>query len=497
MGQHTAPTATTTAGLVEGRHVDGVDVFLGIPYARAARFAPPGPAVPWEGTRPALDFGPISPQAPGAHFQRPDLEQSEDCLVANVWTPAADDGARPVLVWIHGGAFRQGSGASPLYDGAHLAARGDVVVVSINYRLAALGFAWHPDLATGNGPYGSWGLLDQVAALEWVRDNAAAFGGDPGNVTIFGESAGAASVLLLCTMPAARGLFHKAVAQSGALLGLSPAAAADCVERLASEAGVDGVAELRDLPLEQLLAAQASVDAGSTAAMASFVPCRDGVVVPADPLAALADGSAAGVPLVVGTNVDEWKLWAPMDPHSRDLDDEGLRRRLRRRFRADDVEPLVDAVRAARADRGEPTDPNDLFYAIESERFFRVPALRAADAQAANGPTFVYLFGWPSPAMGGWLGACHGLEIGFVFGNQGRGELAAFTGAGPQADAVGERMSEAWLAFARSGDPSTEALAWPRHDVRTRPTVVFDADTRVELDPREGERTAVGAARPA
>ena len=225
--------------MVEGRRTDGVDVFLGVPFAGAARFAAPVPPEPWTGVRPAVDFGPIAPQGAGAHFQRADLEQAEDCLSLNVWTPAADDGDRPVLVWIHGGAFRQGSGASPLYDGARLASRGDVVVVTINYRLAALGFLSHPDVAVDGGPSGNWGLLDQVEALRWVRDNAAAFGGDPGNVTIFGESAGGASVLLLCTMPSARGLFHKAAAQSGAILGLSPAKAIECAERLADAAGVD------------------------------------------------------------------------------------------------------------------------------------------------------------------------------------------------------------------------------------------------------------------
>ena len=201
--------------------------------------------------------------------------------------------------------------------------------------------------------------------------------------------------------------------------------------------------------------------------------------------------------MIVGTNVDEWKLWAPMDPHSRDLDEEGLRRRLARRFEVGAIDELLDGVRSARAGRGEPVEPKDLFYAIESDRFFRVPALESADAQAGQAPTFVYLFGWPSPAMGGWLGACHGLEIAFVFGNQGRGELAAFTGAGPEADGIAERMTDAWLAFARTGDPSTDALTWPRHDVTTRPTMVFDVATAVELAPREAERVAVAAASPA
>lgn len=490
-----APITTTTAGAVEGMRLDGVDAFLGIPYAQAGRFAPPEPPAAWQGTRPAVEFGAIAPQGAGAHFQRFDLPQSEDCLSLNVWTPGTDGGARPVLVWIHGGAFRQGSGASPLYDGAALAARGDVVVITINYRLASLGFLGHPDLASGPGaPSGNWGLLDQVEALRWVRDNAAAFGGDPGNVTIFGESAGAVSVTLLCTMPAARGLFHKAAAQSGAAISVSSRSAHALAEELAEVAGVANVAALRDLQLEDLLAAQAVVDARG--ALRTFVPCRDGVVLDRQPLEALASGSAAGIPLIVGTNVDEWKLFAPADPHSRDLDEERMRKRLADRLDPESVDDVIDTVSAARRARGEPTDPNDVFFAIESERFFRVPALQAADAHSGQGPTYVYLFGWGSPAMGGWLGSCHGLEIAFVFGNQGRGELAMFTGEGPDADALAERMMDAWLAFARTGDPSTAELAWPRHDPATRPTMVFDVTTRAEAAPRDEERAVVAAALP-
>jgi para-nitrobenzyl esterase len=459
--------------------------YLGIPFARADRWSPPA-VLPWDGTAPGTP-GPIAPQAPGAQFQRADLPQSEDCLSLNVWTPAADDGARPVMVWIHGGAFRQGSNASPLYRGETLATRGDVVVVSINYRLGALGFLAHPDIAT-DGVSANWGLLDQIAALEWVRDNIAALGGDPTDVTVFGESAGAASVLMLCAAPAARGLFHKAVAQSGAPLVSSAEAAAKLAEELAREVGVDRVARLRDVEASAIVAAQAKLD--DPRRVRTFTPCVDGVVLDRDPTAAIGAGSAAGIPMIIGTNVDEWKLWAPADPHSRDLDDERLRRRVERNLPGRS-ESVITAVRDARAARGELTNANDLWFAIETERFFRVPALRCADAHAQHGPTYVYLFGWGSPAMRGWLGACHGLEIAFVFGNQGRDELAAFTGSGPDADALAERMMDAWLAFARTGDPSTPDLPWPRHDPATRPTVVFDAHTRLEHAPRDAERAAI------
>jgi len=487
-----APRVELRDGVVTGTEGDGVVILRGVPYATAERFAPPVPATPWDGERAATRFGPIAPQAPGAQFQRADLEQDEQCLSLNVWTPAIDGAPRPVLVWIHGGAFRSGSSASPLYEGTALARRGDVVVVSINYRLGALGFLAHPSLAREGDPFGDWGLLDCVEALRWVRDNIAAVGGDPGNVTIFGESAGAAAVALLCVMPAARGLFHRAAVQSGAPLALDVATATALAEQLAERVGVASVPALREVPVAEVLAAQAQIEATAERA---FVPVIDGITVPlARPLKTLAGGSAAGVALLIGTNVDEWKLWAAADPHSRDLDEDRLRSRLDARFREGRAGDVIEAIRAARAARGEGTAPNDVFYAAETERTFRVPSLRTALAQAGNAPTFAYLFEWGSPAMGGWLGACHGLEIAFVFGNQGRGDLAAFTGAGPEADALAGQMMDAWLAFARTGDPSTPALPWPVYEAATRPTMVLGRTTRVEIAPRDEERAAVEAA---
>ena len=487
-----APRVELREGAVTGTERDGILTFRGIPYATVERFAPPGPAPAWTGDLEATAFGPIAPQAPGAQFQRPDLAQQEQCLSLNVWTPGTDAPSRPVLVWIHGGAFRSGSSASPLYEGSALARRGDVVVVSINYRLGALGFLAHPSLGAEGAPFGNWGLLDCLAALRWVQDNIEAFGGDAGNITIFGESAGAAAVSLLCVMPEARGRFHRAAVQSGAPLALDVASATALAEKLATELGVDGVPALRDVPVADLLAAQTAIEA--TVARA-FVPVIDGITIPpARPMKTLAGGSAAGIPLLIGTNVDEWKLWAAADPHSRDLDDDRLRSRLDERFGADRSADVIEAIRAARADRGENAEPNDIFYAAESERTFRVPGLRMALAQAGNAPTFAYLFEWSSPAMGGWLGACHGLEIAFVFGNQGRGELAAFTGAGDEADALAATMMDAWLAFARTGDPSTADLPWPPYEGESRRTMVFGRGSRVEAAPRDEERAAVETA---
>jgi len=487
-----APRVELRDGAVTGTERDGVQVFRGIPYATAERFAPPVPVPAWSGDLEAAAFGPIAPQAPGAQFQRADLEQDEQCLSLNVWTPGADGAKRPVMVWIHGGAFRSGSSASPLYEGSALAARGDVVVVSINYRLGALGFLAHPALAPEGEPFGSWGLLDCVEALRWVRANISGFGGDASNVTIFGESAGAAAVSMLCLMPSARGLFHRAAVQSGAPLAASIATASALAERLAEQLAVPSIPALREVPVADLLAAQTTLEATAERA---FVPVIDGVTVPlARPLKTLANGSAAGVPMLIGTNVDEWKLWSAADPHSRALDEDRLRSRLDARFGEDRAADVIDAIRRARAGRGEGTAPADVFYAAESERTFRVPSLRMAVAQAGNAPTFAYLFEWGSPAMGGWLGACHGLEIAFVFGNQGRGDLAAFTGAGDDADALAAAMMDAWLTFARTGNPSTADLAWPEYDPETRPTMVLGTPARVEMAARDAERAAVESA---
>jgi para-nitrobenzyl esterase len=485
------PRAQLQDATAHGSWRDGIAVFRGLPYATAARFAPPV-AVDAAGDLDATEFGPIAPQVAGAQFQRADLAQDEDCLSLNVWTPGVDDARRPIMVWIHGGAFRTGSGASPLYEGSTLAARGDVVIVTINYRLGLLGFLGHPDLAPGDGdPCANWGLLDCIEALRWVRSHGATFGGDPDDVTIFGESAGAAAVALLCTMPAAEGLFHKTIVQSGAPLTSSLERATELAERAAELAGVGAVADLRDLAVEQIVALQQQVEAEG--ADRTFTPAVDGTSLPIRPGLALRNGAATGIPMLIGSNVDEWKLWAPADPHSRDLDEDRLRSRLERTLPVDAIDDLVSTVRDARRARGEGTAPNDVYYAIETERVFRVPAARVADAHLPHAPTFVYLFGWGSPAMRGWLGACHGLEIAFVFGNQGRGELAAFTGSGPEADALAALMMDAWLAFVRTGDPSTEAHPWPRHDPASRPTMVFDATSGLQHAPRDEERAAVDA----
>jgi para-nitrobenzyl esterase len=490
------PVVETRSGRIQGLAEPGVDAFRGIPFAAppvgALRFRPPQPPEAWAGVRDATRFGPPAPQAPSPVMRmlggQGELGWSEDCLTLNVWTPGADRARRPVLVWIHGGAFTTGSGGFPIYDGSSLARRGDVVVVTINYRLGALGFLALPAFEREEGNVvGNFGLLDQVCALEWVRDNVEAFGGDPGNVTAFGESAGAMSLGALLGTPAARGLFRAAILQSGAAHNVSDPEQGERVAHVfAKELGVEpsDLRRLREAPAGSLLEAQVrSVNAlwGQVRGLA-FQPVRDGRTLPRPPLEVVRAGGARGVDLLVGTNLDEYKLYRPTDPKVESLDDAALLRRLARVVPGGEpvAERAIETYRLRR--EGAAASPTELWFAVETDRVFRVPALRLADAQAPHAPrTFTYLFSWASPALGGKLGSCHALELPFVFGTFGLPGLRAFVGDGEEAARLAQRMQDAWLAFARSGDPSQRALGrWPAHDPERRAVQIFGRECRVQ-----------------
>jgi para-nitrobenzyl esterase len=493
-------TVETSTGTLGGVAKGGVTAFKGVPFTAPPvgplRFRPPQPATPWTGVRDAGAIGKWSPQPPPGRGQAlggEEVGQSEDCLTLNVWTPATDTARRPVMVWFHGGGFTGGSGGGTLYDGTALAHRGDVVVVTVNYRLGVLGFAAHPDLADEEtGMRGNWGMLDQIAALAWVRDNIAGFGGDPGNVTIFGESAGGMSVSTLLGMPAAKGLFHKAIAQSGGPLGIGLDAAAEITELVAKELGLSSVAALRDVPAEDLVRVQAGISARHfIGAGLPFVPVIDGLAIPTSPLAAVRDGHSASVPLMAGTTTDESRLFAIGDRNSFELDHDGLLRRLERMIGPDDAMAAAETYAKARADRGEPATPSDVWFAVQTDHIFRIPCTRMLEAQAAHQPdTYGYLFAWPSPALGGILGSCHALELGFLFGTAERVEgMAKFTGWGRDAERLSGRMQDAWTAFARSGNPAPGDLGdWPAYEPSRRATMVMDRTCRVELAPMEAER---------
>ncbi|MBV8234302.1 MAG: carboxylesterase/lipase family protein [Acidimicrobiia bacterium] len=484
----------TTSGSVQGRHQDGIFDFRGIPYAAPPvgplRFRPPQPLERWTGVRDATRFGPVAPQNQGAMerlFGAPTQNIDEDCLTLNVWTPACDDGKRPVMVWIHGGAFLYGTGATPWYDG-HGFAREGVVLVTINYRLGAFGFL-HVDGQGNNG------ILDQVAALEWVRDNIAAFGGDPGNVTVFGESAGAMSVGTLLGLPAAKGLFVKAIAESGAAHSARPAdLSAELAGTFLAELGVDpgpgAVDRLRDIPMQTLLDAQAKVverEMGSGGRGMPFAPVVDGVVLPESPFDAIGNGQAAGVSVLIGTTRDEWRLFTLLDPSLSKLDDQGAARRLGRLVR--DPARAPDVIAHYRSTRPE-TNVSDLWSEVATDVIFRMPAIRLAETQSALGnDVFMYRFDYATPVFGGALGACHALEIPFVFEML---DAGAEMFVGPLSDdlrTLARRMHESWAAFARAGRPAADGLPeWPRYTDERRATMLFDLEPSLVDDPGGDDR---------
>ena len=485
-----------TQGALRGTATDHGWKFLGVPYAAPPvgelRFRPPAAPATWEGVRVADSFGPIAPQNPsmmdaitGAEPETP----GEDCLYLNVWTPNIE-GSRPVMVWIHGGGFQIGSGSSPIYDGEAFA-RDGVVLVSLNYRLGELGFmelgAIDPDYAgSGNN-----GLRDQICALEWVRDNIAVFGGDPGNVTVFGESAGSMSVSLLLASDAATGLFRRAICESG---GVNAASTAEAAETLAAqylaESGADDVAGLLALPVEDLMAVQskvlmerfadveATIEAGGDPlTFLPFRPVTDGGLVPLDPLAAIASGSAPGVDVLVGYNADEWKLFALMDASP--IDDETLVRRLD--MVSGNGAALADAYRTMGGD----APAKDLLNNAFTDLLFRRPAAKLLYAQTSHGATYAYRFSWQSPSMGGMLGAAHAMELPFVF------DLAHMPGievlVGPDAPQVlADSVHGAWVAFATEGTPSLPGgPQWERWTHDAYNAMDLDVHCRPILDARD------------
>jgi para-nitrobenzyl esterase len=503
------------SGLLRGVFEGGTWSFRGIPYADdpsgSRRWRRPEPPASWAGTLDVVSWGPIAPQSPpvpGLSIPDDPRETSEACLSLNVWTPAIDDSQRPVLVWIHGGGFTSGTGASVIYRGDRLSSREDVVVVTLNYRIGALGFLAHPSLAGDDeSGTGNWGLWDQVAALGWVRDNIAAFGGDPANVTVFGESAGAMSISALLASEACGRLFHKAVIQSGPPVTASAAWAAGRAERFAALAweseGRDGTVTSRHFGREALTELSAAVLVQATEELAKDVPREEGILLPLLPVVdgglidrtpadAIADGAAAEVPILIGTTRDEAALFVLTDPTARALDLEGVVRRVSKVTGEPAARLLVDAYRDERFKRGEPVGALDILTAITGDYVFRIPSLvLAAAAHKHQGSTFVYMFTWESPFLGGVFGSSHGLEVPFVFGTVEEGSVAPFTGSGPDASMLSRAMQRAWASFARNADPSCDELGyWPSFDPLRRPTMVLGPHGGLQEDPRGGERIA-------
>jgi para-nitrobenzyl esterase len=489
--------ADTSAGKVRGLTVQDVKIFKGIPYGGTTtgrnRFMPPTKPAAWTGTRDALAYGPTAPQGGrnGAGPSRAPIE-SEDCLVLNVFTPAlGGERKRPVMVWLHGGGFATGSGSSPILDGTSLAHTGDVVVVTINHRLNVLGFTYLGEAAGSDFALsGGVGMLDIVAALQWVRDNIDRFGGDPNLVTIFGQSGGGRKVATLMSMPGAKGLFHRAVIESGAVLRLTtPEDAIHATALLLAEVGLKpGQArELQTVPVERLLAANAAVAARITLrepGMTPNSPMIDGKALPGHPWDPAAPPLSAGIPLLIGFARTEETLYDRPTPETLALDEAGLRQRVAKRVGSDPA-PVIEAFRKAHPD----ATPWDLWILIGTDHPRGTYSRELAKRKAAQGgaPAFCYRFDWETPEGGGHMRSPHTIEIQFVFNNiKIAGPLISKM---PEAYALAERVSASWVAFARTGDPNTPKLPkWPSYSARSRDTMLFNNESRVEPDPDRGPR---------
>jgi len=490
------PLVETPFGAVRGRELDGVQRFLGIPYAAppvgALRFAPPAPHPAWPAPRDALAYGaaPLQPvdglsQTLGLLGDHP---QSEDCLTLNVFAPAAPAAApRPVLVWLHGGAFQTGTAAGPAYDGAPLARRAGAVVVTLNYRVGALGF-----LHTGAPDAANLGLQDQLAALRWLQRALPAFRGDTSRVTVFGESAGAGSIVCLLAMPAARGLFRRAIVQSAAPEGqLSADEAAERARILVEKLGGSraDLAWLRSLPAEQILAAQgACAEPGPRRIGMYFAPVIDGALLPERPLDAALRGAARDVELVIGTTADEMRLFT-LVPGFGEIPEAVLPQLVATRLPGPAESAPARAEALLRRYEGSGAER---FFALETDASLFVPSTRLAEAQARHQPrTFMYRFTWRSPLQGGRLGACHALDVPFALGTYALPKLRDFAGAGPDAERVAAAMMDAWAAFARCGDPSHPGIPpWPAYAPPRRATLELGASCRVVDAPCEERRLA-------
>ena len=513
------PIVETTHGPVAGVQEGGLHFFRGIPFAAppvaALRWLPPQPVMPWREVRQAAAFGPVSPQNPivigiGNDLDKVEGERNEDCLYLNVCTPGTDEARRPVMVWIHGGGFVMGAGTMPLNDPRFLAARGDVVVVSLNYRMANFGFLRLEGITGGAIPAtGNEGLLDQVAALEWVRDNIARFGGDPGDVTVFGQSAGAISIGMLLAMPAAGGLLHRGILQSGACQTVQPRELADRIAAFVLEsAGVspDDPAAIRALPRSRLVEIEGRMSSPATAnpelGFTPFEPNVDGKVIPGPPIDAVRDGIAAGIDLLVGATLDEYKPYGATFQGLEEMDHPTLVAaaaaeygRIEGRDLSQEVQELAAAYRDARTAKGLSVHPGDLYLVLEGDRNFWMQGLLLAEAQTPHpGRVFNYMFTWPSPWRDGAFGAYHGIESGFVFGTIDATNSRGHHGEGPQADALAAFCQDAWLNFARTGDPSGTGVGpWPEYGGE-RNTMLLGARQEVVRNFNEPERRAWEAA---
>jgi para-nitrobenzyl esterase len=501
-----SPIVETRSGKVRGSSRDGVSNFKGIPYgqstAGANRFLPPVAATPWTGVRDVLAYGPRAPQnerpsaLPHVAWIRDTRPTSEDCLVLNVFTPALKDGAkRPVMVYIHGGGFISGSSGAAGIDGTNLAKNGDVVVVSMNHRLNVFGHCFLGAFDKRYADSGNVGMLDLVAALRWVRDNIAQFGGDAGNVTIFGQSGGASKVAVLMAMPDAKGLFHKAIVQSASsLLRMAPAQDAErAAYAVLAELNLDKsrVEDLQRVPADKLLAAMsASI---KETGIDNNRPTVDGRSLPTHPFDPTAPALSADVPLLIGTCETETAFDFSQNPKNFSLNAEQARARVKFLLGLDDA--ATDKMIAAYQRTHPNATPSELVIFIFSDYKYRQNDIKAAERKSTQGgaPAYMYLFTWRTPVLDGNLKTPHTLCLPFVFGTV--DVATGITGTSPARYALSEKVQRAWIAFARSGNPGHTGLpAWKPYSVNERTTMIFDNECKAVNDPAGADRVAINTA---
>ena len=499
------PSAETTAGQVRGSIIEGIAAFKCIPYGAATsgenRFMPPRKPVPWAGVRDALEYTGHAPQEGLRPPTRPELAdfsgppdtspETEDCLTLNVWSPALDGAKRPVMVWLHGGAFSYGTANAARLQGSRLARRGDVVVVTVNQRLNIFGFLDLSDVGGAEfAASGNAGTLDMVAALEWVRDNIARFGGDPGNVTIFGESGGGGKVCTLLAMPMARGLFHRAIVQSGAAVRLrEPDRAVKLTDAVLKVFGFTGanVRKLQTVPVPRLLAAvEPALKALGPAAQPlfdryPFGPVVDGAILPRQPFDTSAPEISADVPLLIGDMKDEMASFLARDDKvwHRTLIEQELRERIAA-VAGEHTDRVIDTYRRLYPQM----NPAERLIATLTDSNFRIRSLVVAahKARQAGAPVYMYSFEWETPVHVGRLKAPHAMDVPFTFDTI---DLTNATDRSAAVHKLAATISGTWAAFARNGTPDNGAIPpWPAYDTTTRATLMLDADCRIENDPR-------------